>query len=109
MTATKKTTSKKTAAPAKETTPPAQAEPKPKKLGCLDAAAKLLSETGKSMTAKAMIEAMTDRGLWTSPGGKTPHATLYAAILREIATKAEKARFRKTAPGHFAFNPESKD
>jgi hypothetical protein len=32
---------------------------------------------------------------------------VYAAILREVATKGTKARFRKTAPGHFAFNTES--
>ncbi len=80
---------------------------KPKKLSALDAAAKVLATTGEPMTTKAMIEAMTERGLWTSPGGKTPQATLYAAILREVATKGTKARFRKTAPGHFAFNTES--
>jgi hypothetical protein len=36
-----------------------------------------------------MIELMAARGLWTSPGGKTPHVTLYSAILREITTKAD--------------------
>lgn len=85
----------------------ARPEPKPKKVSALDAAAKVLATTGEPMTTKAMIEAMTERGLWTSPGGKTPQATLYAAILREVATKGTKARFRKTAPGHFAFNTES--
>lgn len=82
-------------------------EPKPKKVSALDAAAKVLATTGEPMTTKALIEAMTERGLWSSPGGKTPQATLYAAILREMATKGTKARFRKTAPGHFAFNVES--
>jgi hypothetical protein len=85
----------------------ARPEPKPKKLSALEAAAKVLAMTGEPMTTKAMIEAMTERGLWTSPGGKTPQATLYAAILREVATKGTKARFRKTAPGHFAFNTVS--
>jgi hypothetical protein len=85
----------------------AKPEPKPKKVSALDAAAKVLATTGEPMTTKAMIEAMTERALWTSPGGKTPQATLYAAILREVATKGAKARFRKTAPGHFAFNTES--
>jgi hypothetical protein len=32
-----------------------------------------------------MIEAMAKTGLWTSPGGKTPHATLASAIIGEIA------------------------
>ena len=85
----------------------ARPEPKPKKVSALDAAAKVLATTGEPMTTKAMIDAETERGLWTSPGGKTPQATLYAAILREVATKGTKARFRKTAPGHFAFNTES--
>ena len=85
----------------------AKPKPKPKKDSALDAAAKVLATTGEPMTTKAMVEAMTERGLWTSPGGKTPQATLYAAILREVATKGTKARFRKTAPGHFAFNTES--
>lgn len=91
----------------KTRTKKARPEPKPKKVSALDAAAKVLATTGEPMTTKAMIEAMTERGLWTNPGGKTPQATLYAAILREVATKGTKARFRKTAPGHFAFNTES--
>jgi hypothetical protein len=91
----------------KTRTKKAKPEPKPKKVSALDAAAKVLATTGEPMTTKAMIEAMTERSLWTSPGGKTPSATLYAAILREVATKGAKARFRKTSPGHFAFNTES--
>jgi hypothetical protein len=75
---------------------------KPKKLGCLDAAAKLLGETGEAMTCKEMIEALVAKGYWTSPNGKTPHATLAAAILREINVKGMKARFIKTERGKFA-------
>jgi hypothetical protein len=41
------------------------------------------------------------KGLWTSPGGKTPHATLYASILREINTKGKDARFKKVDRGQF--------
>jgi len=74
----------------------------PKKLSALDAAAKVLADTGEPMNAKQMIEAMTTQGFWKSPGGKTPHATLYSAILREISTKAAEARFQKTSKGHFA-------
>jgi hypothetical protein len=32
------------------------------------------------MTSKEIIEAMASKGYWTSPGGKTPHATLYTAV-----------------------------
>ena len=49
-----------------------------------------------------MIKAMAEKGYWTSPGGKTPAATLYSAILRELQTKANDARFKKTERGKFA-------
>jgi short subunit dehydrogenase-like uncharacterized protein len=67
----------------------------------LDAAAKVLSESNAPLASKAMIEAMASKKYWTSPGGKTPHATLYAAILREISVKGNESRFTKTGPGHF--------
>jgi HB1, ASXL, restriction endonuclease HTH domain len=101
-TATKKTGTKKTTkASAKNR--PAKA-PKPKsdgKLSALDAAAKVLGEAKEPMNTKQMIEAMAQNGYWTSPGGKTPHATLYSAILREIDTKGSEARFKKTERGMF--------
>jgi hypothetical protein len=73
-----------------------------KKMSCLDAAAKLLTETGQPMSCQQLIEAIAAKGYWTSPAGKTPQATLYAAIVREIRTKKDQARFRKTEPGRFA-------
>jgi hypothetical protein len=54
------------------------------------------------MSCKEMIEAMAQKGYWTSPGGKTPAATLYAAILREVNAKGDGARFTKTEKGKFA-------
>lgn len=72
-----------------------------KKLSALDAAAKLLEGSGEAMTCQEMIKAMAERKLWTSPGGKTPHATLYAALLREIGNKGNASRFRKAGPGKF--------
>jgi hypothetical protein len=86
------------AAPAKKAKPKIE---KPKKLSALDAAAQVLAASKEPMNAKAMIEAMATKGLWSSPGGKTPHATLYSANLREIGTKGKEARFRKTDRGHF--------
>jgi hypothetical protein len=68
----------------------------------LDTAAKVLAEEGRPMTAKELIEAMAARGYWTSPGGKTPHATLSAAIGTEINKKGAASRFAKSAPGKFA-------
>gem|GEM_PF-6897697 len=71
------------------------AEPKPKRVSQLDAAAQVLAEAGIPMGAKAMVAEMEAKGLWKSPGGKTPDATLNAAIIREIATKGEASRFSK--------------
>ena len=72
------------------------------KLSAIDAAAKVLAEAGRPMTTKDMIAAMAEKGYWTSPGGKTPAATLYSAILREITVKGAEARFQKTERGKFA-------
>jgi len=74
-------------------------EAKPKRVSALDAAAEVLKKAGQPMRSQAMIAAMAEQGLWTSPAGKTPHATLYAAILREIGAKGGEARFRKTDRG----------
>lgn len=60
------------------------------------------------MRAQELITAMTEQGLWTSPGGKTPHATLYAAMVREEGEKGGAARFRKVGRGQFVFNKESR-
>ena len=98
----------KTGAPAADAkaTKPAKAkktkEPKAKKVGALDAAAQVLASSKEPLNCKTLIETMGAKGLWTSPGGKTPHATLYSAILREIAVKGKEARFVKTDRGHFA-------
>jgi hypothetical protein len=72
----------------------------PKRLSALAAAHKVLCEATEPLNVQQMIEAMTAKGYWTSPGGKTPHATLYSAILRELA-KGEASRFVKTDRGRF--------
>jgi hypothetical protein len=77
-------------------------EPTAKKVSAIDAAAQVLASAKEPMNAKAMIEAMATQGLWTSPGGKTPHATLYSAIIREIALKGKESRFVKKDRGQFA-------
>jgi hypothetical protein len=46
---------------------------------------------------------MSAKGYWSSPKGKTPSSTLYAALAREIKLKGAAARFVKTGPGTFAF------
>ena len=76
--------------------------PKEKKVSAIDAAAQVLAGAKEPMNCKEMIDAMAKQALWTSPGGKTPHATLYSAIIREIATKGKEARFVKKDRGQFA-------
>ncbi len=90
-----------------KSTPPKKAA-KPKRLSALDAAAAVLKQSGKSMNCKALIGVMAERKLWSSPNGKTPHATLNAAMLREIGLKGGESRFKKTGRGLFAFNAETK-
>ena len=102
MAGKKKTkTSTKKASVAKDPKSAAAAE-QPKKLSALDAAARVLGESGQAMNCQEIIEAMAAKGYWTSPGGKTPSATLYSSILRELKTKGADARFRKIERGKFA-------
>ena len=84
----------------------APAAPKAKKVSGLDAAAQVLKNAGKPMHCKDIVETMLGKGLWKT-GGKTPAATIYAAILREITAKGNAARFKKTDRGLFAFNAKS--
>jgi hypothetical protein len=76
-------------------------ENKPKRVSALDAAAIVIAKADKPMRAVDMIAQMEAKGLWKSPGGKTPEATLYAAIIREIAAKGKEARFAKHDRGLF--------
>lgn len=92
----KKTTNKKT------TTKSATKSEKSAKMSALGAAAKVLGESSEPMATKAMIEAMSAKRYWTSPGSQTPAATLYAAIIREINVKGADSRFQKTDRGRFA-------
>ena len=101
-TRTKKTTTK--AALAKTAGNGRAKTPKPSrgggKLSGLDAAAQILSKTKEPMGCTSIVEQAIGSGLW-SPGGKTPHATLYAAIIREISKKGKNARFEKVDRGRF--------
>ncbi|MCC6579525.1 MAG: winged helix-turn-helix domain-containing protein [Phycisphaeraceae bacterium] len=80
---------------------PTPRETNPKKLSLLDAAAHVLAESNEPMTVKQMLEQVIARNLWMPGAGKTPHATLAAAIIREIAGKGDKARFTKVDRGQF--------
>ena len=75
-------------------------EPKPERHSLLNLAAKVLAEAGTALTCKEMVEKVLATGLWTTKG-RTPAATLYSAILRQIQTKGDAATFRKSERGKF--------
>jgi len=101
--ATKKKQNKKKA-PAKKAAPKKAKAPKkdaaPKKLSGLDAALKVLGESKEPLGAKEIAERMLAKGYWQTKG-KTPAATLYSAIFREIRDKGKDARFSKAGKGKF--------
>ncbi|MBX3364005.1 MAG: winged helix-turn-helix domain-containing protein [Phycisphaeraceae bacterium] len=88
---------KPASAKAKATAP--AKERKPKRLSGLDLAAKVLTDAGEPLNAKTIAERAIAAGWKTN--GKTPEATLYAAIIREIAKKGKDARFAKHDRGLF--------
>lgn len=105
--ATKKTTATQAAkkpAPAKKSTPKTQVEGQLAlaKPSALDAATQILGEAGQVLNCPQLIEDMAAQGYWTSPAGKAPAGTLYAALAKEIRTQAEKSRFVQVARGQFA-------
>lgn len=78
-------------------------EAKTKKPSLIDVAAVILAEAPEGgLQAKAIYDAVLAKGLWSSPAGKTPWATLAAALVTEIAKKGADSRFKKVSPGHFA-------
>jgi len=77
---------------------------KAKRVSALDAAATVLHGAKEPMNSADLIKAMAERKLWSSPSGKTPGQTLYAALIREIKAKGKDARFTKTDRGLFASN-----
>ncbi len=52
----------------------------PTPMSALAAAAEVLRTSEAPMNCVGLVAPMAERGLWTSPGGKTPHATLHAAM-----------------------------
>ncbi|MBL8823609.1 MAG: winged helix-turn-helix domain-containing protein [Planctomycetia bacterium] len=78
-----------------------KADAPPKKLSMMAAALQVLQERKVAMTCPELIDVMATEGLWTSPGGKTPANTLYAAISRDIKDKGKASAFRKAERGRF--------
>tara|TARA_R110002096_G_scaffold173781_9_gene349041 strand:- start:255719 stop:256159 length:441 start_codon:yes stop_codon:yes gene_type:complete len=78
---------------------------KPTPLSCLQAAAVILADApSEGWSVKETIERMAEKKLWTSANGKTPEATLYGGMVREIARKRDASRFKKVGRGRFTLN-----
>lgn len=104
MTASERAMAKTRASSSRTKKPAAKAakpkrEPATKRVSGLDLAAKVLASAKEPLNAKTIAEQAIAAGWKTS--GATPHATLYAAMIREIAAKGKDARFRKTDRGLF--------
>ncbi|MFT3883604.1 MAG: winged helix-turn-helix domain-containing protein [Gemmatales bacterium] len=81
-----------------------QTDLQPKKLSMIKAALQVQQERKVAMTCPELIDVMATEGLWSSPGGKTPAATLYAAISRSIKDLGKASPFRRTERGRFEVN-----
>jgi len=81
---------------------PAKAPKKlrPRPSSGLDAAHAVLRQRSKPMTVRDITNAIFEQKLWTT-AGKTPRATIAAAIIRAIKDKGNESRFIKTGRGLF--------
>jgi hypothetical protein len=75
-------------------TPAKKRQPKGPRHSLANAAILVLADAKEPMNAKAIVEKATADGLYQPGDGKTPEATLYAAMLRD-----KKARFHKADRG----------
>ena len=89
---------------------PAAKEPKSadKKMSQIEAAGAILAKSNQRMDCLAMVGAMQVQGLWSTQGGATPKATLYASIFREINGNGKNARLRRLTAGSFTWRRENR-
>ena len=94
----------------------AKGEPKPKPISGLDAAAKVLEESGQPMTAREMVEAAEAKGYWKSPGGnplcfgETAGGYYFASLPGQLPGEAtaiqdDYAAFSSTGMGNSGTKP----
>ena len=83
--------------------------PMEKKLSLFSAAVRVLENAprDKSCSAGELVREVVAQGLWTPGEGKTPENTLYAAILRDIATKEHPRIVRAAQRGKFKLAREA--
>lgn len=72
-------------------------------MSVLDAIHQVLADAGEPLHYREIAERAIKRGLWTT-SGKTPHATVNAALATDIKRHGSHSRFRRIGPGLFALN-----
>jgi restriction system protein len=72
-------------------------------LNSLEAAYVVLKEVGKPLRAEEITRIIIEKGLWQT-SGKTPDATIEAAINIDIKRNGNNSRFSRVAKGTFALN-----
>lgn len=83
-------------------------QPKPaRKPALLDFAVRVLRDSSEPLGTKEMVAKILGAGWWNTKG-RTPEATLYSAIIREIGSRDGKTRFVKIGRGRFTLTEESK-
>ena len=91
------------AKPKKAATRAKQGDQRAKRSSGLDAAARVLAESKEPMNCREIVDVAFEKGYWKS-SGKTPWATIYSAMIREIAAKGKESRFKKVDRGRFTAN-----
>lgn len=75
-------------------------------MNILDAAERTLKEAGQALSYSEITNRILASGLW-STAGKTPAATVNAALSMEIKTKGAAARFGRVSPGVYKYLPHA--
>ncbi len=74
-------------------------------MNALDAAAEVLKEAEGSLHYREITRRIIDQGLWVT-SGQTPWNTVIARLGTDVRDHGVASRFTRTAPGHFALNPD---
>ncbi|MDR1926008.1 MAG: winged helix-turn-helix domain-containing protein [Planctomycetaceae bacterium] len=70
------------------------------RMNILDAASRVLCENEVPMTTREIVEVAREKCYWVSDAA-TPHATLHAALSRDIKLNEDKSSFKKAERGKF--------
>lgn len=73
------------------------------RMSAVEAAFHVLAEAGEELNYEDITRRIFAKRLWKTDG-RTPSATVLAAINNEMNTKHNESRFRRTKPGVYTVN-----